>query len=230
MGLDGVEIVMKVEEAFGIEIKNEEAEKIRTPRQLIELVATKVAVAAGTSHCATRRVFHRLRSTMMASLSLPRSVIRPEASLKKLIPRRQRRRLWRELKQRTGLTEWPELTPGFALVVLTGFGGLLAAFTTVSAWMSVYRWPAIACFWVFFWLVGLWLTKPLHCTVPSQCQTVGSMAEHLALYHHRAFAGEPPVWTQADVARTVRGIVGDQLGLKEDFSDDADFVHDLGMD
>ena len=35
MGLEGVEIIMMVEERFGISIKDGEAEVIRTPRQLI---------------------------------------------------------------------------------------------------------------------------------------------------------------------------------------------------
>jgi hypothetical protein len=42
MGMDGVEIVMAVEDAFDITIADKEAEKIVTPRDLIELVMAKV--------------------------------------------------------------------------------------------------------------------------------------------------------------------------------------------
>jgi acyl carrier protein len=38
MGMDGVEMVMMTEEAFGIEISDAEAERILTPGQLIALV------------------------------------------------------------------------------------------------------------------------------------------------------------------------------------------------
>jgi acyl carrier protein len=43
MGLDAVEIVMAVEDAFGIQIEDSEAEKILTPAQLVELVMGKVS-------------------------------------------------------------------------------------------------------------------------------------------------------------------------------------------
>jgi acyl carrier protein len=42
MGMESVEIVIRVEETFGIKISDAEAEIILTPRQLIELVMAKV--------------------------------------------------------------------------------------------------------------------------------------------------------------------------------------------
>ena len=46
MGMDGVEIVMAVEDAFDIRIEDSEAEKITTPAHLIEIVQAKVTSAA----------------------------------------------------------------------------------------------------------------------------------------------------------------------------------------
>lgn len=57
MGLDGVEIVMKVEDAFGIGIADSEAEKIVTPAQLIALVLSKVDRTPQPA-CLTQRAFH----------------------------------------------------------------------------------------------------------------------------------------------------------------------------
>jgi acyl carrier protein len=39
MGLDGVEIVMRTEESFGIEIPDEVAETLLTPAALVDFVA-----------------------------------------------------------------------------------------------------------------------------------------------------------------------------------------------
>ena len=57
MGLDGVEIAMKVEEAFDIHVEDSEAEKTLTPGQLVELVMSKVG---RTTHaaCLTQRAFY----------------------------------------------------------------------------------------------------------------------------------------------------------------------------
>ena len=42
MGLDLVELVMAIEEGFDIEIRDEEAQKIRTPRMYYEIVQRKL--------------------------------------------------------------------------------------------------------------------------------------------------------------------------------------------
>lgn len=42
MGLDLVELVMAIEEGFGIEISNEEAEKMTTPRMCYGVVQRKI--------------------------------------------------------------------------------------------------------------------------------------------------------------------------------------------
>ena len=41
MGLDSVEIVMEVEESFCISIRDEDAERARTPRHLVDLVVAQ---------------------------------------------------------------------------------------------------------------------------------------------------------------------------------------------
>ena len=52
MGLDLVEMVMAVEEHFGIEILDKEAYHITTPRKLIDYVTEKVEIKKnGRNHC-----------------------------------------------------------------------------------------------------------------------------------------------------------------------------------
>jgi hypothetical protein len=42
MGLDGVEIIMRTEETFGIEVPDKIAQEILTPAALVEFVAANV--------------------------------------------------------------------------------------------------------------------------------------------------------------------------------------------
>jgi hypothetical protein len=50
MGLDGVEIVMRTEETFGIEIPSEIAAQLLTPAALVDYVAANVPLKA-TEEC-----------------------------------------------------------------------------------------------------------------------------------------------------------------------------------
>lgn len=84
MGLDGVEIVMKVEDAFGITIDDGEAGKIATPGQLIDLVLSKVGRTVDEA-CLTQRAFHRVRAALMRRMGVSRNQIRPDILGGKLV-------------------------------------------------------------------------------------------------------------------------------------------------
>lgn len=80
MGLDGVEIVMAVEERFGITIADEEAEITLTPGKLIDLVLAKVR-KTDFSQCESRRAFYALRRALMKLTGVSHQAVRPEAEL-----------------------------------------------------------------------------------------------------------------------------------------------------
>ena len=228
MGLDSVELVMRVEEALGIELHAHDVEDVRTPRQLIDLVAGKLAAAATAPHCLTQRAFYELRKGLVEVLNLPRRSIRPDTKVCDLIPRAVRRRVWRDLKLQANLPGLPELTAGWPLVVGSGVVGYYLAYTFAKLLT-----PGGMIFWIcffalIFWPAVFWLTKPLHWEIPARCVTVGDIAHHMSIYHPKGTAGNSPSLSREDIAKTVRSIVSDQLGVK-DFSDDADFIYDLRM-
>jgi hypothetical protein len=111
MGLDSVEIVMGWEESFGISIANVEAETLRTPRQSIDLIATKLAVQNGPGRaCLTLRAFHRLRHSIASAASVSRDRVRPEARLVDLVST-ERRRTWEDVRFICGISSLP--APGW---------------------------------------------------------------------------------------------------------------------
>jgi hypothetical protein len=91
MGMDGVEIVMRVEDAFEVCIKDSEARELLTPAELIDLVMSKVGRTTHAS-CLTQRAFHRLRASLMRHGYIPRRLIRPDTQLSLLFPRSSRKR------------------------------------------------------------------------------------------------------------------------------------------
>jgi hypothetical protein len=69
MGLDAVEIVMEIEEAFDIHLEDAEVQRISTPRDMIEVVMSKVA-QADAEGCLTQRALNLLRAALLLQLPL----------------------------------------------------------------------------------------------------------------------------------------------------------------
>jgi acyl carrier protein len=109
MGLDAVEIVIGWEEAFGISIADSEAMVLRTPRQSIDLIATKLAAQDGSrGACLTLRAFHRLRHSISKAAGVARTSVRPEARLRELVST-ERRRTWEAVRSACGISSLPGL-------------------------------------------------------------------------------------------------------------------------
>lgn len=108
MGLDSVEIVMGWEEAFGISISDAEAERLRTPRQSVDLIAGKLAAQdVPRGACLTLRAFHRLRHSISSTVNVARDRVRPEARLNDLVST-DRWRTWQAVRSSCGLSRLPD--------------------------------------------------------------------------------------------------------------------------
>src|ERR1041384_3448580 len=132
MGLDAVEMVMAVEEAFDIRIDDAEAEKVVTPRMLIDCVLSKVAVATSAA-CLTQRAFNLFRKALLRSGGLKRSDIAPGTPLSILIPKAQRGAAMEKFAADMGIKDRPGLIrPNWLTAALFGASvvvGLFAAFS-----------------------------------------------------------------------------------------------------
>ena len=108
MGLDGVEIVLAVEDAFHIVIQDEDAKRIATPGQLVDHIVDSVAATASGA-CLEQRAFYRIRASAINLLGLPRAAVKPDASWDSLLPGGHSRAAWRKLREASGLSSWPPL-------------------------------------------------------------------------------------------------------------------------
>jgi acyl carrier protein len=97
MGLDTVELVMEVEEHFGIALRDEDAERIRTIGDLADAILSRI-VAATALTCPSIPAFYALRSTLRQSLDEPQLRIRPTSLLSEIIPISKRRRCWSAIR------------------------------------------------------------------------------------------------------------------------------------
>ncbi len=93
MGLDAVELVMAVEEKFGISITDEEATKTLTVGDLKQLIRGKLDVADADG-CLTQRAFHLIRKNATAEFDILRRNLRPDTPLETVVPQSARRESW----------------------------------------------------------------------------------------------------------------------------------------
>ena len=106
MGLDSVELLMSVENKFGIRIKDSEAEKIYTVQNFVDSVYDKIIINP-TEKCLTQIVFYRIRNAFQ-NLILTDKKIKPETKLSELLTQSELKESWYQLETEIGL-ELPEL-------------------------------------------------------------------------------------------------------------------------
>lgn len=109
MGSDTVELVMRVEETFGISIPDEAASNLLTPNDLTDYILTRVEVSDEPLPCLTQKAFHLLRRSFTRTLQTPRGTFRPDATLKSLLPGEGAEGAWARVGREAGVKGWPEV-------------------------------------------------------------------------------------------------------------------------
>jgi acyl carrier protein len=238
MGLDSVELVMEVEEAFGIRIPDADAEWIRTVGELYRYVLAELdRPVLTTPGCLSAAAFYRLRRQLMGRFRVERRRIRPASPLDDLVPATDRRVEWQRLGECLG---WrlPELQrPGWVWFAFLGLFILWAA-ATIVAWVRLAGFDPRALVAVFLWLlVGAivlgvtvhQVTRPFATVFPAH-----DMRGLIPMILGQNFAtlriNNPRGWTSKDVWDALIAIVAEQAGVAPDqLNESTSFVNDLGM-
>lgn len=139
MGLDMVEFVMGVEEAFGIFIPDADAEHIRTPGQLVDYVEARVRAGAAPG-CLEQRAFYRVRRAAMQVLKQPWKAVTPTTPWSALLHPNHRRRQWQLVAEVFGVRPWPALRPLFGIASATHSVGDTAC-TLAASTPAAFLWP-----------------------------------------------------------------------------------------
>ena len=111
MGLGLIELAMALEKEFQIAIPDSESDKLTTVGDAVDYVFSRVRRSA-QEPCPSQHGFYVARRQLMAVLAIPRSTIKPETRMNRLIPPFRRKAVWREW-QRLGDSEaflWPPLS------------------------------------------------------------------------------------------------------------------------
>ncbi len=230
MGLDLIDMVVEVEDAFGIDLATEDCCQIRTVGELHALVSRTLQVDA-QGPCLSMVTFHALRNNLMDTCGLSREVIRVDTRLDRLIPSGSRKIAWERLEDRMGL-KLPALTlpTVLASVMLASTAGALSAVSV--GLVSGMSFGAVVLGLLLIWSKHRamhWLTSPLANRFHIGIATIGDLtravlSSNFATIARRAnHAGADEVW------RMLRTIINQTMGVREeDIEPHLRFVEDLG--
>jgi acyl carrier protein/uncharacterized membrane protein len=243
MGLEAVELVMELEEAFGVRLEAGEFSGSPTPRMIGDLIFSKLESTKERS-CSSQRAFYLLRRMFISTFSLERKTVTPDMPFRNLIPKARERELWQQMKDVIAARQWPALERPLwmsrsLLVVALVIVGLVicasiyssintgehAISSTISAMMGglirgivfvmILAVPSLV-------VVDL-LTRSFRVCIPSRFQSIRDLIPY-------ALTSERLKWTREGVSIVIKRIVMEQFGIKEsEYTEDSRFIEDFGM-
>jgi acyl carrier protein len=244
MGLDVVEIVLRVEETFGVDLPDAELESAATVGDLYKLLLSKLD---GSYACLSSRAFYRVRRSMVEVFGVSRGSIRPSTELQPLIGRHKSVEKWKRIEGLAGLRfprlEHPRWFHGTALVVSAAmylsmcalvmpvyFAGGLAPMSGLRAIGFPF---AVGVIFIPIAMALMRSATPFLAYV-APAPTVGGLAKTVLTNNYAELAQgavQSKKRDDAEVWLVLKEIIVDQLQIEPDeVTPEAHFGRDLGCD
>jgi len=229
MGMDSVEIVMDVEDHFGISIQDSEAEQVQTVGDLVALVHARLA-AAQREYCPTLPAFLSLRRATRVALADESARLRPRDAVTTILSPTQRRALWKQLPDLMGTSPRPlrrSTLMGRILVALSLAALLLAV---ISALAIDLRTLPLTIFAAVGAIASLhFVTVPFRSIPPDGWMTFGEITTKLVGV--RVATKMIHLRNDDEILNELRPLLVNVLGVDAcEIVPPARFIEDLGMD
>lgn len=225
MGLDGVELILATEDAFGIRIEDEEAADCLHPRDVIDLVWEKVTHSTDR-RCPSQRAFYITRRALVECFGVSRKSVVPDAPLAHYIPAENQPESWELLRAAIGARIWPDLKrPNWINAV--NAAAVMSVFAVLLLWaVLAYSEFLVICSVLAAFAVSrimIFVTNPWKNRIPIYEKSVKDLMK-------LTYSSGQMQWTREGVAELFKEIVMEQLSVSEEqYSEDAHFVKDYGV-
>lgn len=83
-GLDGIELILAIEEEFGIEIPDRDAERITTVGEVYDYLRLRLN-STPARECLSQKIFYKLRNSLINNFQVKRSSIEPDTRLSEVL-------------------------------------------------------------------------------------------------------------------------------------------------
>lgn len=238
MGLDTVELVLEVEEAFGIVINDRDAEQITTMGGLHRYVLAKLQGQEPlVTPCPSAAVFYRLRHALIETFGIERDKIRPDASVEDLISARQWHASCLKLQDSLDL-RLPQFKPPPWVIEATVWAAMFAVLA-MAAILSGSQWPGFprpAAIGLVLVAASAVILIPMTWTrfadFPDEWQTVRGLVLRVIERNPRRFSpSQDAQRNPSAVWDDLCHLVSHQTGVDiRELTEETRFVDDLGMD
>lgn len=234
MGLDAVEIIMEIEDAFDIKIPDDKASQIVTVGDLYDyILELKRDTVSPRNVCLSAATFYLIRRAVCAELGLNPKAVRPRKTLNSTLPQNNRRPFWTELQTTINL-KLPRLARPKWLVAIAASLSIAA-----SAWIGFLVSPgwghngAVGAFLAALFATGAFaavITSPFQTQFRPAFATYRGLS-HVVLAHNYATLNKQfNSWYPSDVWEAMKVIIVEQLGVRPEIvTKDARFFDDLGV-
>ena len=233
MGLDSVEILMKVEETFGIKIPDVEAQNIVTVGDLHN-AAWRHLSGKHSDKCQSQKLFYKLRRSFADKYEFPPQQLNPETSPDKIFPKINRRQEYLRFSAETSLTLPDLILAGFWQKMLTsvGFvaigGGLITSLILIN-FFDYSKWS------LFIPVAGIIITVTLSQLLDPKrvlinADTMRVFTQQTLNLNYSALSGKNE-FNRTEIESVIDHIIINQAGLDPgEVTADKKIGDDLGID
>ena len=234
MGLDSVELLMDVEEAFGIEISNLEAEQINTVQDFYDCAWKHISnKKLSIEKCYSQSVFYKIRQAIVENIKVDKSSITPKTKIADIITIENRRQIWNQLEDKLQL-KLPQLelrNPYNFILIAFGITTILGSFLAELFLVKVYY----ASSWIYSYsLIGIVLTTLLSKAFnPFRTNFVptdfGELTKNVYGNNFKLITAEKGI-TKNDLEIVIREIISNKCGLDlAEITPEKTITGDLGI-
>lgn len=233
MGLDSVEILMKVEDTFGIKIPDQEAEKILTVGDFHNSVWRHLS-EKHSDKCKSQNLFYKLRKSFADISGFSPQNLKLDTSPEKIFPKINRRQVYFSFAGKTGL-RLPDLVltkPWATFLTTVGFVAIIGSLVISLILINFFdftKWTLL------FPLVGIAFTLFLSNLLDSKRTairevTVREFTQHtLSLNYKILMANEGT--NRQEMESVINHIIADLAGLDlAEVTSGKKIADDLGID
>jgi len=216
MGLDAIELLLDIEEEFGIRLPETGfPETIGEMYQsvLAELERKGEAKQIDGEHplCLSSSVFYRFRKVLVQHMGIERRRVRLDTPFAQLVPRRGRARWWRNLGEKLELNV-PPLHPRLILKnIAAGAAIVISPLCVVLTLCSFQLGIALLGFVLTSAATMAYVGSEREVNIPPKCATVRNMITTLAennRYRLLKFQADEKMWQR------LRFVIANQAGVK----------------